>query len=138
MAGGFAEPGEAAAAAAAGAAAGAKAPPPPVSSSKPLLLLSLLFFFFFLLLEAQPLEAAETAARLKSDLVAKAHDDAAALQTRAAADIENQKRQALADIREEVARLTRGATEEVVTSSLDDATHADLIEKYIAQVGQLR
>jgi F-type H+-transporting ATPase subunit b len=83
-------------------------------------------------------EAAETAARLKSDLVAKAHDDAAALQTRAAADIENQKRQALADIREEVARLTRGATEEVVTSSLDDATHADLIEKYIAQVGQLR
>ncbi|MEZ5228257.1 MAG: hypothetical protein R2710_16765 [Acidimicrobiales bacterium] len=82
-------------------------------------------------------EATETAARLKTDMVAKAHADAAALKARAAADAENGKRQALADITEEVARLTCGATEAVVTDSLDAQAHADLIESYINQVGQL-
>jgi F-type H+-transporting ATPase subunit b len=82
-------------------------------------------------------EAVETAARLKTDMVAKAHADAAALKERAAADAENAKRQALADLTAEVSRLTRGATEAVVNDSLDAAAHADLIEKYISQVGQL-
>lgn len=82
-------------------------------------------------------EADETAARLKTDLVAKAHADAAAIKERAAADAENDKRQALADITEEVGRLTRGATEAVVTDSLDAAAHDELIESYINQVGQL-
>ncbi len=82
-------------------------------------------------------EANETAERLKTDLVAKAHADAVALKARAVADAENSRRQALADITEEVARLTRGATEAVVTDSLDAAAHADLIEAYINQVGQL-
>ena len=48
------------------------------------------------------------------------------------------KHQALADLREEVGRLTRGATEVVVADSLNDAAHVDLIENYITQVGQLR
>lgn len=82
-------------------------------------------------------DAAETAERLKVDIVAKAGEEAVAMRERATADIENQKRQALADIREEVATLTRGATEVVVNDSLDDAAHADLIENYISQVGQL-
>lgn len=81
--------------------------------------------------------AEETAQRLKADIVGKAGDEATAMKERAMADIENQKRQALADMREEVASLTRGATEEVVTDSLDDATHSDLIENYISQVSQL-
>lgn len=82
-------------------------------------------------------DAAETAERLKVDIVAKAGEEALTMRERATADIENQKRQALADIREEVATLTRGATEVVVNDSLDDAAHADLIENYISQVGQL-
>lgn len=81
-------------------------------------------------------EATETAARLKEDLIARAGSDAEALKARGQADIENAKRQALADLREEVGRLTRGAAEQVVTESLDDAAHADLIENYINQVGQ--
>lgn len=81
-------------------------------------------------------EADDTAARLKADLIAKAESDAEALKVRGAADVENAKRQALADLREEVGRLTRGATEQVITESLDDAVHADLIENYINQVSQ--
>lgn len=82
-------------------------------------------------------EATETAAKLKTDMVAKAHADAIAIKERAAADAENDKRQALADITEEVGRLTRGATEAIVADSLDPASHAELIESYINQVGQL-
>lgn len=80
-------------------------------------------------------EGVETAARLKTDMAAKADADAAALVERAHADVETQKRQALADIREEVARLTRDATEAVVNEHLDDSAHVDLIDTYISQVG---
>lgn len=83
-------------------------------------------------------EADETAIRLKASIVERAHADAAAQKERAVVDVETMKHQALADLREEVGRLTRGATEVVVADSLDDAAHVDLIENYITQVGQLR
>lgn len=82
-------------------------------------------------------EAVQTADRLKADLVAKAHADAAALVERANTDAEVAKRQALADLTDEVARLTRGAAEAVVTESLDANAQDALIEQYITQVGQL-
>lgn len=81
-------------------------------------------------------EAEETAARLTTDMAAKAESDAAALVARAQSDVATQRGQALADMREEVARLTRDATEAVVTSTLNDSTQADLIDQYISQVGQ--
>lgn len=83
-------------------------------------------------------EADETAVRLTASIIERARADAAAQRERAAVDIETMKHQALADLREEVGRLTRGATEVVVADSLDDAAHVDLIENYITQVGQLR
>lgn len=83
-------------------------------------------------------EAQETAARLKIDMVDKAHADAQALKDRAVADVENMTRQAMADLQSEVASLTRNATEAVVTDSLDEAAHGNLIENYIAKVGELR
>ncbi len=81
-------------------------------------------------------EATETAARLKTDMAAKAQTDAAALVARANSDVANQRNQALADMREEVASLTRDATEAVVTDNLDDASQSALIDQYISQVGQ--
>lgn len=81
-------------------------------------------------------EAIETASRLKTDMAAKAETDAVALVVRARADADAQKGQALADLREEVARLTRGAAEAVVSESLDASSHANLIDQYISQVGQ--
>ncbi len=81
-------------------------------------------------------EAVETATRLKTDMVAKARSDAEALLARAALDVETQKGQALADLREEFARLTRGAAEAVITDRLDADAHSDLIDGYIGQVGQ--
>ncbi len=82
-------------------------------------------------------EALETASRLKVDMVAKAEADAEALKTRGVADVANMKRQALTDLQDEVATITRDATEAIVTEGLDEAAHAELIENYINQVGQL-
>ncbi len=82
-------------------------------------------------------EAADTAARLKVDIVEKAKVEAASLRSRATVDIENSKRQALGDLQDEVARLTRDATEAVVADNLNDSTHGELIESYITQVSQL-
>jgi len=81
-------------------------------------------------------EAHATAARLKEEMAVKATSDAAALITRANGDTATQRSQALADVREEVARLTRDATEAVVTDSLDPTVQSDLIDQYISQVGQ--
>ena len=80
-------------------------------------------------------EAATTAASLKAQLQAKADADAAELVARATADVEASKGQALADLQADAAALALGAAEAVVNRNLDAATHTDLIERYITQVG---
>ena len=80
-------------------------------------------------------ESKETATKLKTDIVAKAHKEAEDLKLRAASDISSQTSQTLNDVRDEVARLTREATEKVVESNLDAASQSDLIDAYIAKVG---
>ena len=80
-------------------------------------------------------EAGQTAAKLKEDLVAKAHAEADAVLERGKSDVMNRKRQAQADLTAEVARMTRDAAEAVVLEGLGDGnSQNDLIEKYINQV----
>jgi F-type H+-transporting ATPase subunit b len=83
-------------------------------------------------------EAAQTAVSLKTQLQAKADQDAAELIARSAADVEASKSQALADLQEDAASLALGATEAVVNRNLDAGTQNDLIETYITQVGAQR
>ncbi|MCB1268638.1 MAG: hypothetical protein KDB19_10965, partial [Microthrixaceae bacterium] len=59
----------------------------------------------------------------------------AALRERAGADLAATRMQATADLSGELSRLALGAAEEVVASSLDDATQQRLIDDYISQVG---
>ena len=82
-------------------------------------------------------EAADAAARLKDDMIARAQADADEIRTRGNAEVENQRRQALADLRAEVSEMTRQSAEAVVTDQLDDSAQNDLIENYIRQVEQL-
>lgn len=82
-------------------------------------------------------DAQATAAKLRTDIAAKAQSDAAALKERAAADIASQQSQAQADLQAEVAELTKGATDAVVTAQLDASAQAGLIDRYIDQVRSL-
>ncbi len=79
-------------------------------------------------------EARQAADRLKRDQEARLQTELADLRTRAVADIDAAKVQAVADLRGEVAQLAIGAAETVVQRSLDTATQTQLVEDYIDQL----
>jgi F-type H+-transporting ATPase subunit b len=81
-------------------------------------------------------EARQTAEALKTQIVARAEDEATAIGERATADVESSKAQAAADLQAEVATLALGAAEAVVTRNLDAATQSELIDTYIDQLAE--
>lgn len=80
-------------------------------------------------------DARERAAHVRADLIARAESEIEETKTRAGIEIEASKGQALADLRAEVVAMTITATEAVVTQSLTDEVKADLVDRYIQQVG---
>ena len=79
-------------------------------------------------------EAADTAESVKADLMARADADAVDAKEKANVELSASSGQATADIQAAVAAQAAAATESVVMSNLDQATHADLIDRYIEQV----
>lgn len=57
------------------------------------------------------------------------------VRARGAADLEATRAQAQSDLSSELTRLSLGAAEKVVETSIDDATQQRLIDAYISQVG---
>ncbi len=82
--------------------------------------------------------ARQAADALKRDQETRLQAELAELRSKAAADVEAAKVQAIADLRGEVAQLAIGAAEVVVGHSLDQATQVQLIEDYINQVANQR
>lgn len=83
-------------------------------------------------------EAALNAEAVREQVAARAVQEAEDIRRRGAADIEAAKAQVSVDLSSELADLAIGAAEQVVANSLDDATQADLVERYIASVGETR
>ena len=79
-------------------------------------------------------EARQAADSLRRDQEQRLQTELAELRERAAADIEAAKRQAIADLRGEVAELAIGAAEVIVQRSLDRDTQTRLVDNYIEQV----
>lgn len=79
-------------------------------------------------------EARVSADRLAQDLQARAEADIAEQRARAAADIEASRRQAIDDLRGDVAAIAVAAAERVVDASLDADVHRSLIDGYIDEV----
>lgn len=78
--------------------------------------------------------AREQAGTVKADLIARADADALAAREKASVEVSASTGQASADIQSEVASQAAVAAESVVNANLDQATHADLIDRYIEQV----
>jgi F-type H+-transporting ATPase subunit b len=87
--------------------------------------------------------------RLLADADAQAHalltegrqrlaQELADLETRADAEIVAAAGRTGDELRAEIARLSSAAVDHVVTGSLDEATHQELIESFIAKVGATR
>jgi F-type H+-transporting ATPase subunit b len=83
-------------------------------------------------------EARQSADALKRDQESRLQSELAELRTKATADIDAAKVQAIADLRGEVAQLAIGAAEVVVGRNLDQPTQVQLIEDYINQVANQR
>jgi F-type H+-transporting ATPase subunit b len=61
--------------------------------------------------------------------------EVAELEARSAADIEAARGRVGDELRAEISRLSAAAVDHVVSGSLNDATHQELIENFIARVG---
>jgi F-type H+-transporting ATPase subunit b len=83
-------------------------------------------------------EARQAADQIKRDQEARLQSELAELRSRAVADIDSAKAQAMNDLRGEVAALAVGAAETVVQRNLDSATQTQLVEDYINQVAAQR
>jgi F-type H+-transporting ATPase subunit b len=83
-------------------------------------------------------EARQSADALKREQEARLQTELAEMRTRAQADIEAAKTNAIADLRGEVAALAVGAAEVIVQRNLDASTQAELVESYINTVAQQR
>jgi F-type H+-transporting ATPase subunit b len=79
-------------------------------------------------------EARQAADALRRDQEQRLQNELAELRQRAAADIESAKRQAISDLKDEVAALAIGAAEVIVQRNLDRDTQTRLVESYIEQV----
>lgn len=75
------------------------------------------------------------AEQLGRDTSIRAERDALQVAERSAADLVTTQQQTESDLAGELSRLSLGAAERVVESSLDDATQQRLIQAYIDQVG---
>jgi F-type H+-transporting ATPase subunit b len=83
-------------------------------------------------------EARQAADQIKRDQEARLQSELAELRTRAIADIDVAKANAMNDLRTEVAALAIGAAETVVQRNLDSETQTQLVEDYINQVAAQR
>jgi F-type H+-transporting ATPase subunit b len=80
-------------------------------------------------------EAAAQAETIVADGRARLVTEVTELEARSAADIEAARGRVGDELRAEISRLSSAAVDHVVSGSLNDATHQELIENFIARVG---
>jgi F-type H+-transporting ATPase subunit b len=79
-------------------------------------------------------EARQAAETVRADLIARAEAEANEIRARAQADIVNQRNQALAQLRTEVASLSIDLAGRIVERNLDTDTNRQLVDSFIDQV----
>lgn len=81
-------------------------------------------------------EAREQASAQRDADVARTKAEIARMQESAQADIENQKQQALTELRSEVAALAVGAAEKILRREIDAEAQRGLVDQFIADLPQ--
>ena len=86
--------------------------------------------------EAQKLiaDARLAAERVRAEITEQAHQEQAAMLTRARADIEAEKVKAIADLRREAVELAIAGAGKVIEKNLDSASNRQLVESFLASV----
>ena len=79
----------------------------------------------------------KVAESMKTEILAKAREEAEAEKAKAVAAIKAEKESAMAEIKGEVADLSVAVAGKILGSSMTKADHEALIDKYLAEVGSL-
>jgi F-type H+-transporting ATPase subunit b len=79
-------------------------------------------------------EARQAAETVRADLIARAEAEANEIRARAQADIANQRNQAMAQLRTDVASLSIDLAGRIVERNLDSDTNRQLVDSFIDQV----
>lgn len=72
----------------------------------------------------------------EEEILRKAHQEAAAIMDKAAADIAQEKKKALNDAKNEIADLSLAIAGKVVERELNEADQTDLIDRFIDRLGE--
>ncbi|HYU18542.1 MAG TPA: F0F1 ATP synthase subunit B [Chloroflexota bacterium] len=76
-------------------------------------------------------QATQMAERIQSDARRDAHEQAQRIVERAKQEAEAERAQSMAELRREVANLAVMAAERVISRSLDDQTHRQLVQEFL-------
>ena len=88
-------------------------------------------------MQAAVAAAAQSGEKEREVILAQSRDDARKLIDQAKGQIEYERKQMLSDLREEVVRLSLLAAQRVVSQSLDDKSHRQLVSDFLAQTDEL-
>lgn len=80
-------------------------------------------------------EAVERGQSREEEIIRQANAEAAAIMDKAAADIAQEKKKALNDAKDEISGLAMAIAEKVVGHVLTDGDQAELVEKFIDELG---
>lgn len=81
--------------------------------------------------------AAQVGEKEREVIVAQAREEARKLIDQAKGQIEYERKQMMSELREEVVRLSLLAAQQVVSQSLDDKAHRQLVSEFLAQTDKL-
>jgi F-type H+-transporting ATPase subunit b len=88
-------------------------------------------------MQAAVAAAAQSGEKERETILVQARDDARKMIDQAKGQIEYERKQMLSDLREEVVRLSLLAAQRVVSQSLDDKAHRQLVSDFLAQTDAL-
>ena len=81
------------------------------------------------------LSAQKTAAQRSEEIISQAQKQAAQIKTKAASDIEMEKKKAINEAKNEISELAMAIAGKVVARELNDADQAGMIDRFIEELG---
>ena len=81
-------------------------------------------------------EAVSRGQHREEEIIRQANLEADAIRRKAAADIEQEKKKAINDAKDEISEMAMTIAEKVVGRSLNEADHADLVDQFINELGE--
>lgn len=87
--------------------------------------------------QAAAAAAAQVGEKEREVILAQTREDARKMIDQAKGQIEYERKQMLSDLREQVVQLSLLAAQQVVSTSLDDKTHRQLVSDFLAQTDAL-